>query len=113
MPAARCSGASAVTSTIVVQFGHDAMPFGRSRRSSGFTSATTSGTSGSMRNAAELSMTLRAGGRGDRRPLERDRVVDVDDDEVEPVEAAGREHLARDLAAARTASSRPSDRGDA
>ena len=58
MRAARCSGASAVTSTIVVQLGQDAMPFGRSRRSSGLTSATTSGTSGSIRNAAELSMTF-------------------------------------------------------
>ena len=29
--AARCSGASAVTGIIVVQFGHDAMPFGQRR----------------------------------------------------------------------------------
>ena len=57
MPAARCSGASAATSTIVVQFGQDAMPFGMRWRSSGFTSGTTSGTSGSIRNAAELSTT--------------------------------------------------------
>ena len=56
MPAARCSGASAVTSTIVVQFGHETMPCGASRTSSGLTSATTSGTSGSMRNAADLSI---------------------------------------------------------
>ena len=54
-----------------MQFGHDAMPFGRLRRSSGFTSAMTSGTSGSMRNAADLSMTFAPGGRGLRRPLER------------------------------------------
>ncbi len=57
MPAARWSGASAVTSTIVVQLGHDTMPFGRSCTSPGLTSLTTSGMSGSMRNAAELSTT--------------------------------------------------------
>jgi len=57
-PAARCSGAIAVTGTAVVQFGHDAMPFGMWRRSSGLISVTTSGTSGSRRNAAELSTTL-------------------------------------------------------
>ena len=56
-PAARCNGASAVTRTIVVQLGHDTMPFGNARTSSGFTSLTTSGTSGSVRNAAELSTT--------------------------------------------------------
>ena len=58
------------------------------RRSSGFTSATTSGTSGSMRNTAE-SMTFGPRRGGDRRPLDRDRVVDVDDHEVEAVEASG------------------------
>ena len=41
---------------------------GRSRRSSGLTSATTSGTSGSMRNAAELSMTFAPGRRGRAAP---------------------------------------------
>ena len=95
MPAARCSGASAVTRTIVVQFGHDTMPFGRSRTSSGFTSLTTSGTSGSVRNAAELSTDARAARNRTRRPLERERVVDVDDDEIETVEATVAEHLDR------------------
>src|SRR6478736_2817541 len=58
MRAARCSGASAVTGIIVVQLGQDAMPFGNDARSPGFTSATTSGTSRSLRNAAELSTTF-------------------------------------------------------
>ena len=43
---------------MVVQLGHDEMPLGRCARSSGLTSAITSGTSGSMRNAAELSTTI-------------------------------------------------------
>ena len=73
---------------MVVQLGDDTMPRGMSRTSSGLTSAITSGTSGSMRNAAELSTTRAPRGHGARRPLERERVVDVDDDEVEAVEAA-------------------------
>ena len=39
----------------VVQFGLEIIPFGRRFTSSGFTSGTTSGTSGSIRNAPELS----------------------------------------------------------
>ena len=88
-----------VSGTVVVQFGHDTMPRGMSRTSSGLTSATTSGTSGSMRNAADLSTTRAPARDGARRPLERERVVDVDDHEVEPVEATVGQHLAHDLAA--------------
>ncbi len=42
---------------MVVQFGLAMMPFGRCRAASGFTSETTSGTSGSIRQAEELSIT--------------------------------------------------------
>ena len=42
---------------MVVQFGLATIPFGIESRAPGFTSATTSGTSGSMRNAEELSTT--------------------------------------------------------
>ncbi len=42
---------------MVVQFGLATMPLGMSSRSSGFTSDTTSGTSGSLRHALELSTT--------------------------------------------------------
>jgi hypothetical protein len=42
---------------IVVQFGLAMIPFGVERASSPLTSATISGTSGSMRNAEELSIT--------------------------------------------------------
>ena len=99
MRAARCSGASAVTGIIVVQFGHDAMPFGMLRMSSGLTSATTSGTSGSMRNADDLSMTFAPAAAACGAHSIGDRLVDVDDHEVETVEAAGPQHLAGDLAA--------------
>ena len=43
---------------IVVQFGLATMPFGMERSACGLTSATTSGTSGSMRHADELSITI-------------------------------------------------------
>ena len=43
---------------IVVQFGLATMPFGMLSSSWSFTSATTSGTSGSMRQADELSITI-------------------------------------------------------
>ena len=42
---------------MVVQLGFAMMPFGRSSAASGFTSETTSGTSGSLRHAEELSTT--------------------------------------------------------
>ncbi len=42
---------------MVVQFGFAMMPLRASSRACGFTSLTTSGTSGSMRQADELSMT--------------------------------------------------------
>ena len=54
--AARCSGASATISWIVEQFGLAIIPLCRFT-SCGLTSGTTSGTSGSMRNALELSIT--------------------------------------------------------
>src|SRR3954471_1859214 len=55
-PAARCSGPTASTAAIVVQFGTAMMPgFGHPSSASGFTSATTSGHAGSIRNALELS----------------------------------------------------------
>ena len=56
---------------------------------------------------------MRAGGRGLRRPLERESVVDVDDHEVEAVEAAGAQHLARRPRRRANGSLRPSERGDA
>ena len=65
-----------------------------------------------MRNAAELS-TTRAGGSRERRPLGGERIVDVDDHEVEAVEATVAQHLAHDLARRPNASLRPSERCDA
>lgn len=56
-PASACSGRSTGIAAIVVQLGLAMMPFGRSAAACGFTSATTSGTCGSIRKADELSMT--------------------------------------------------------
>ncbi len=57
-PAATCSGFSTGIAPMVVQFGLATMPLGRWSSVCGFTSATTSGTSGSIRHADELSMTV-------------------------------------------------------
>ncbi len=56
-PASSCSGRSTGIAAIVVQLGFATMPFGRSAIACGLTSATTSGTCGSIRNAEELSIT--------------------------------------------------------
>ncbi len=57
MPAASCSGLSATTICIVVQFGLATIPW-FCAIASGLTSETTSGTSGSMRHCEELSITI-------------------------------------------------------
>jgi hypothetical protein len=56
-PAARCSGASTGIAAIVVQLGLATMPLGMRSSAPGLTSDTTNGTSGSMRQADELSTT--------------------------------------------------------
>ncbi len=56
-PASACSGRSTGMAAMVVQFGLAMMPLGRSAMASGLTSETTSGTSGSPRQAEELSIT--------------------------------------------------------
>ena len=56
-PNSRCSAASGTMSDSVVQFGTEMMPLGRLFAASGLTSGTTSGTSGSIRNAPDLSIT--------------------------------------------------------
>ena len=57
-PAASASGFITGMPAIVVQFGFATMPFGIERSASAFTSGTTSGTSGCMRHAEELSITV-------------------------------------------------------
>ncbi len=57
-PAASCSGLSTGIAAIVVQFGLAMMPLRTSASACGLTSLTTSGTSGSMRQAEELSTTV-------------------------------------------------------
>ena len=57
-PASIASGLSTGIAAMVVQLGLAMMPLGRSASACGLTSATTSGTSGSRRNAEELSITI-------------------------------------------------------
>ena len=56
-PAASCSGLSTGIAAMVVQLGLAMIPLRASDTASGLTSLTTSGTSGSMRQAEELSTT--------------------------------------------------------
>src|SRR5271155_5295265 len=58
MRAKSCNGFSATTIWIVEQFGFATIPLGIDLSASAFTSGTTSGTSGSMRQALELSTTI-------------------------------------------------------
>ena len=57
-PASSCSTFSTGMAAMVVQFGLAMMPFTASSIACGLTSLTTSGTSGSMRQPLELSMTV-------------------------------------------------------
>ena len=57
-PAASCSGLSTGMATMVVQFGLATIPLGMESSAAALASGTTSGTSGSMRQADELSMTM-------------------------------------------------------
>ena len=97
-PAASCSGLSTGIAAMVVQFGLAMMPLGGLIASSGFTSETTSGTSGSLRQAEELSITIApaaatfgANSRDIDRPRREQR-------QVEPGEVGGRGVLHDDLA---------------
>ena len=97
IPAARWSGANAVTRTIVVQFGHDTMPRGITREVVGVHLGDDERDVGIHAERGRVVDDLRPGRRGARRPLERERIVDVDHDEVEAVEAAVAQHLAGHL----------------
>jgi len=57
-PASRSSGLRTGIATMVVQFGLATMPLGIESRACSLTSGTTRGTSGSMRQAEELSTTM-------------------------------------------------------
>ena len=101
-----------MTSTIVVQLGHDAIPRGRSREVLGVHLGDDERDVRLHAERGRVVDDLRARRGRDRRPLERERVVDVDDDEVEAVEAAvaSTSHVTSPPA---NGSARPSDRGDA
>ncbi len=58
MPKRSCSALAGSITTIVVQLGLATMPLRASSSASGLTSETISGTSGSMRQALELSTTI-------------------------------------------------------
>ena len=113
MPAARCSGASAVTSTIVVQFGHDTMPLRQVAQVVGVHLGDHERHVGVHAERGRVVDDARARGRGTRRPLERERVVDVDDHEVEAVEAAVARAPRTTTSPPANGSLRPSERGDA
>src|ERR1039458_6284710 len=76
-PASSCSGFNAGMATIAVQLGLATMPFGIDARAPGLTSETTRGTSGSIRQAEVLSMTM-APAAATRGAISREAVAPVE-----------------------------------
>ena len=97
--AASCSGLSATTIWMVLQLGLAMMPFGRLAADSMFTSGTTSGTSGSIRQALELSMTTAPRAAAAGRQLARGRGAGAEEGDVHALERVGLGELHLDLAA--------------
>ena len=92
MPAARWSGASATNGTVVVQLGDDTIPLRHVADVVGVHLGDHERDVGLHAERRRLVDDARAALDRLRRPLECKRVVDVDDDEVEAVEAAVGEH---------------------
>ena len=112
-PASTWSGLSTGIAAIVVQFGLAMMPLRASAIASGLTSDTTSGTSGSMRNAEELSMTVTPAA-AKRGASSRDEVAPAEKRAMSrPRRVGDRGVLDGDLAVPFHGSVVPADRADA
>ena len=99
--ASSCSALSTGIAAMVVQFGLAMMPFGRLPASRAkLTSLTTSGTSGSLRHADELSITVSARGGEPRRLHPRHRRAGGEQRDVQPGRVGGLGVLDLDLLAA-------------
>ena len=83
-PASSCSGLSTGIAAIVVQLGLAMMPLRASAIASGLTSLTTSGTSGSIRQAEELSMTIAPAAANRGASASRGRAAGGEERDVEP-----------------------------
>ena len=98
-PASSCSGLSTGIAAIVVQFGLAMIPLRASAIASGLTSETTSGTSGSIRNAEELSTTIDPASANRRGQRPRGGGPGGEQRDVQPARVGGRGVLDGDLAA--------------
>ena len=101
-PAAACSGLSTGIAAMVVQLGLATIPFGMDPSVWGLTSATTNGTSGSIRQADELSMTIA--------PAAANRGASSRDD-VAPAENRAMSRPSRSATAASSTTISPSPHG--
>ena len=102
-PASSCSGLSTGIAAIVVQLGLAMMPLRALAIVAGLTSLTTSGTSGSIRHADELSMTM-APAAANRGASSRDEVAPAENRAMSrPRRIGGRGVLDGDLACPSTA----------
>ena len=97
----------------MVQFGHDTMPARHVAQVVGVHLGDHERDVGVHAERGRVVDDARAGRGGARRPLERERVVDVDDDEVEAVEAAVARAPRTTTSPPANGSVRPSERGDA
>ena len=99
-PPPACSAPRASIIVRVVQLGLAMIPLGRLRPAPGLTSGTTSGTSGSIRNAPELSTTTAPCAAAIGAHCGRDLVGHVEHRDVDAVEDLGGQRLDDDLLAA-------------
>ena len=109
----RCSAPSAAIIDSVVQLGFAMIPLGRCAAASALTSGTTSGTSGSIRKAPELSTATAPRSAAIGRPLRADLVRHVEQRDVHAVEDLGRERLHGDVRARAPGCTLPAERGEA
>src|SRR5262245_35101628 len=111
-PAARFSGPSTGMAAIVVQLGLAMIPLGRRARASGLTSDTTRGTSGSIRQADELSMTV-APAAATRGASSREEVAPAENSAMSSPEKSAVAASSTVTSPPRHGSDRPADRAEA
>ena len=112
-PALSCSGLSTGIAAIVVQFGLAMMPFGRTPASRAkLTSETTSGTSGSLRHAEELSTTT-APAAANRGACTRDIVAPAENSAMSRPDGSAVSESSTSISWPRNSSFLPAERAEA
>jgi hypothetical protein len=111
-PASSCSTFRTGIAAIVVQLGLAMMPLGGFFAASGLTSLTTSGTSGSLRNADELSMTT-APAAAKRGACSRESVAPAENNAMSIPARSAVDASSTMISSPRNGSFLPADRADA